>query len=386
MRSLLVLCVLVGCGSGDGDDCDAGGDATTIDLHTTAVLGDILDARDRDPVAVALQDGGPACPWRTLGGNGSGRYQLAVHGTRYAVAVTCPDSLTVLARSLDDGGELTASCFGEAEGTPHELRAHTTASLEPYVIGAFLGASSTLKQGVLNTAIGFLWHAFDGEYDLVALGHRGDQDLEAPDDVRVVRDLRAADAFDIDVTPTASSDWLALGPPVLVTAGRNTIASLRYRTTHGTFVDLGTAVATVAPVTVSAPTLPAAARAAGEIYEQAIYVDDFSAGKSFSVTRETVEPTAFDMALPAVFDVTLDRTTFAFAPLADATHYEVGCVAIGSTFTSNVSVGWLRDGGTYELPSIPGVRYPDDCRWGATALGRTPPSDVWRSSTGVRGP
>jgi hypothetical protein len=390
MRSLLLvlLCVLVSCGAGDDDDCDGGGDATLIDLHTTQRLGDLLDERDGDARTVMLQDGGPACPWRAVAGTGSGHYALAVHGARYAVAVTCEETLTVLARTADDGGELAHACFSSELVEPIELRAHTVAGATPYVIGASMGNTSTSRQSASgNVAIGFLWHALDGVYDLVAVGHPGDDNLDAPDNVRVIRDLRAADAFDIDVTPTASPEWIAFGPTVPVTAGANTIASLRYKTTHGTFVDLGTAIGTATPQTVAAPTFPAAARAPGDLYEQAMYVEAFDAGKAFIITRTTAEPTAFDMALPPVFTATLDRTTFSFAHVADATSYQVTCLTTtGGSFTSNFSADWLGYDGAYTLPSIPGVRYPDDCRWTASAIGRTAPSDTWESATGVRSP
>jgi len=389
MRSLLVLlCVLVGCGgNGDGDDCDGGGDAATFDLHTTQQLGDLLDERDGDVTAVALQDGGPACPWHTVAGTGTGHYPLAVHGARYAVAVTCDADLTVLARSRDDDGALAVSCFSADQVEARELRAHTTESATPYVIGTFLATNGGVKAGVSpGAAIGFLWHALDGVYDLVALGHLGDDDVTAPDNVRVVRDLAATTAFDIDVTPMTSSEWVPLGPPVPVTAGVNTIASLRYKTTRGTFVDLGTAIGTVSPQTRSAPTFPAAVRAPGDVYEQAVFVDDFAAGKSFSVTRIAAEPTAFDMPLPPAFDVVVDGKTFTLAPVADATHYELACDVNGRRFTNNLSVAWLGDDATYALPSIPGVSYSAACRWGATAIGATAPSDTWRSSTAARAP
>src|SRR5262245_59832537 len=103
MRALVFVFVLGGCASEPEDRCSTTGDGTAIDLHTTQI-GTFLDPLDIDAAAVALQDGGPECPFVPVAGAHTGHYALVAHHDRYTVAVTCFGSkVRVLARSVADG-------------------------------------------------------------------------------------------------------------------------------------------------------------------------------------------------------------------------------------------------------------------------------------------
>src|ERR1043165_6056565 len=241
MRSSIgaLVLVLVGCGSSDEDPCSVDGDGVAFDLHTTQ-LGAFLDPVDVDATAVALQDGGPECPFVPVMGAHTGHYALALHHDRYAVAVSCGASVHVYGRGVVEGATLDAPCFAGAANGGHTLRAHTTNTANgPFVIQTFMAGVPSLKAGLTNGDALYQWHARAGVYDLVVLGHPGDADLSGPDNVRVVRDLAAATDPDVDITVTTSPDWVALGPTVPLSIDAHSAIAMSYLTANGTRVVLG---------------------------------------------------------------------------------------------------------------------------------------------------
>jgi len=381
MRSLIILLVLGGCGAEDVvDPCSTEGDGLfAVDLHTTLV-GTFLDTGDVDAPAVQLQDGGPECPFVSVPGVHTGHYPLALHHDRYAVAVTCGGGVVkVLARTTDDGPTLDASCLApKTAGGGVTFFGHTSNTGQPYVIQTFVGNIASSKAGIADGQVFYMWRARGGSYDVVALGHTGDTDLTAPDDVRIIRGVVASAGQDLDVTPMTSPDWLALGPSVPVSIEAHSLAAMSYVTSNGTRAEIGFALSGNAPANAMLPTWPASARMAGELHIQTLEVDSADASRRRIVAREIAEPAAFDMALPPELEASVTAGVLGFSPLADATRYVFSCDAAKHSTSLDLSVAWLGAETTITPPVLAGVVY--DCTmWGVTAHGATSPAETWRS-------
>ena len=384
MRWIVIL-MLVGCAA-DDDECGDTGDAKSFDVHTRLV-GQFMDPPDADATSVQVQDGGPACPWRTIASTGVGHYTVAAHHDRFAVAVTCGADVTVLARSTLDSDPLEVSCFASSPASDgFVIAAHSDGALGngQYVLQVFLGDQPSEKHGFGHANAGYSWRARGGRYDLVALGHAGDEDLTAPDRLHVVRKLAAADQPDLDVTPLDTADWLALGPPVMVELKQGAAAALGYRTSGGTIVDLGAADAFDAPLTAALPTWPAAAAAPGDVYLERLFFDDPSFSYSLAASRESATPTAFDLELPFPFEIVRDSaTSFVFARTSPADRYVLSCENAGHVFVNDFTPHWLGDAHRYDLPELDGVEYADCRFWDGSQHGHRSATETFRATSSV---
>jgi len=384
MRWMLIL-MLVGCAA-DDDECGDTGDAKTFDVHTRLV-GQFLDPPDANASSVQVQDGGPACPWRTIENAGVGHYTVAAHHDRFAVAVTCGTDVTVLARSTLDFEPLEVACFANGPASDgFEIKAHSDGAVgnSKYVLQVFVADQPSEKHGFFQVSNFFSWRARGGRYDLVALGHAGDEDLDAPDRLHVVRKIAAADTPDLDVTPADTADWLALGPPVTVELKEGFEALLGYRTSGGTSVGLGGADAFSAPVTAALPTWPAAAAAPGDVYLQALFYDDPSFIYSLEARRESPTPTAFDLQLPFPFQILRDtETSFLFVRNSPADGYVLSCNNGDHVFVTDFTTHWLGDELRYELPQLDGVDYTECRFWDGSVRGHRSATETFRATTHV---
>jgi hypothetical protein len=383
MRTWVVLLVLVGCGSGEPDDpCSTTGDGVAVDLHTTEV-GVFLDPLTVDANAVALQDGGPECPFTGVPGAHTGHYALAVHHDRYAVAVTCPgNDVRVLARGIADGETLEVACKApRTVGGGNTLFAHATSGGQPIVVQTFMGLAQSSKVGIADGGVMYQWRALAGAYDLVARGHVGDTNINGPDTFHILRDIAVTDATDKDVTPAVAPDWVAPGPTVAVSIGANSLAAMSYRTKNGTRVELGLVLADATPESGTLSTWPASLRGPDEVHIQTLQVD--GAGTRRTATRDVAEPTAFDMAMPPELTASLTAGAFALQLVPDASRYVFSCETAKHAVTTDLTPAWLGDELAYTLPALAGVSYADCTMWTGTAIGQSSPTDRWESKLSI---
>jgi len=371
--------VLTSCGgddTGPPPECLPERDPTTIDV-TMRIRSQLLDQPREQPVWIAVQDGGPECPWQVAPDG-----VVTVTHERYAIAVACldpsvPPKLALFGRTLADGSAIELACERRLT-EPLEQHAHAIQArvdgADPVVVQLSMHDDTTDRLQLVGGVVATRWYANTGRHDLVALGHRG-LDTSLPDQVKIVRDLEPQFDHDIDVGPASSSGYLPFGARVSLTSFSAGVVRATYVTSNGTFVELGETVAPDGGGALLYDRWPDGARDNGDAYLQSVVVADATdtrIGQTFSRDPDDTAP-----GVPDKLSASRIGGGVAFRPVDGATGYQLDCVADDRRLVHDLSASWFGDEREYRFPElpndpvVPGVLHSPQCALEMSVYGVT---------------
>jgi hypothetical protein len=346
---------LTSCGGDDTGplpECLPERDPTTIDV-TLRIRSQLLDQPREQPAWIAVQDGGPECPWQVARDG-----VVTVTHERYAVAVACldpsvPPKLALFGRTLADGSAIELACERRLteplEQHAHAIQARVGGTTDPIVVQLSMHDDTTDRLELVGGLVATRWFANTGRHDMVSVGHVG-LDPTAPDLVKIVRDLEPQFDHDIDVSPASASGYLPFGARVSVVSFGSGLVSASYVTSNGTFVPLGETLAEDGSALLY-DRWPDAARDDGDVYLQAKVVAgeiDTQIGQTFSRDPDDTAP-----GVPDKLSASRIQGGVAFRPHDGATGYQLECVADDRLFVHDLSASWFGDEREYRFPELP---------------------------------